>query len=190
MSTQKISDAFKKKIDFTYEYFKGQYFNGNAYIRVRAKADDGYDVQILRLNPKTLEATFIHDLVLADFMVLDCENNYRLYGVTASVGKLCEVTTENSLIVGINTFQVWENGESDFGIHGEKTLTMLSVYTNKDITVSVFADGVKKQFAVKGGVKPAVLKPYIRGTKFKIRFDGRADGVVIAAPKLTLEYYE
>ena len=51
-------------------------------------------------------------------------------------------------------------------------------------------DGVKKQFAVKGGVKPAVLKPYIRGTKFKIRFDGRADGVVIAAPKLTLEYYE
>ena len=66
----------------------------------------------------------------------------------------------------------------------------LSVYTNKDITVSVFADGVKKQFAVKGGVKPAVLKPYIRGTKFKIRFDGRADGVVIAAPKLTLEFYE
>ena len=30
----------------------------------------------------------------------------------------------------------------------------------------------------------------MRGTKFKIRFDGRADGVVIEAPKLTLEYYE
>ena len=190
VSTQRISDSFRKKIDFTYEYFKGQYFNGNAYIRVKAKGDSGYDVQILRLNPKTAEATFIHDLVLGDFMVLDCENNYRLYGVTASVGKLCEVTTENSLIAGLKPFQVWENGESDFGIHKEKTLTSFGVYTNKDITVSIFADGVKKQFAVKGGVKPAVLKPYMRGTKFKIRFDGRADGVVIAAPKLTLEYYE
>lgn len=190
VNTQKISDAFKKRIDFNYKYFKGQYFNGNVYIRVLAKVDNGYDVQILKLNPKTLEATFIHDLVLGDFMVLDCEDNYRLYGVTAAIGTLCEVTTENSLITGLQPYQVWENGESDFGIHKEKTLTTFSVYTNKDITVSIFADGVKRKYVVKGGVKPAVLKPYIRGTEFKIRFDGRADGVVIAAPKLTLEYYE
>ncbi len=189
VSTQKISDAFYDRIDPDYPYCKGQYYNGYAYVRVKVGYNAAAAAEIIKLNPKTLEVTFLNGSMLSDFLTVDCDGKYKLYGATARFNQLCVLNQKDKLLYGAKLKMVWENGESDFGVPVQKTLKKLSFYSKADATAILFADGVKHTYKVKGSDKPVVLKPNLKGVRFKLRFEAREVTTRIASPELQLEYY-
>lgn len=48
---------------------------------------------------------------------------------------------------------------------------------------------MKHSYVTEGSDKPIVLKPNLKGVKFKLRFDAKSVDARIAAPELKLEYY-
>ncbi len=189
VSTQKISAGFEKRLAADYVYVKGMYFNGYAYIRVKVYYDNVNTVQVLRLDPRTLEAVLINGATLSDFMIVDCDGDYQLYGTSPILNNVVALNTEDKLLFGNPLKMIWENGESDFGVPAPKTLTKFTFYSKSKATVSFTVDGVKHSYVVEGSDKPIVLKPNLKGVKFKLRFDAYSVDARIAAPELKLEYY-
>lgn len=190
LSTQRISDAFVKRLDLEYQYYKGVYFNGYAYIRIHAMFDDQYRLELLRLNPKTLDAAIIRGAWLSDMAVVDVDGYYNLYGLDQAMHGLCVLTPDKHKVLLGAMQMVWENGDSDFGIPTVKTLKKLTFYSKAAAKAIVTADGVSYTYSVKGNKGPIVLKPNIKGFKFRLRFEATAEDTLISSPKLTLEYYE
>ncbi len=189
VTTQKISAGFEKRLAADYVYVKGMYFNGYAYIRVKVYYDGMSAVQVLRLNPRTLEASLINGATLSDFMTIDCDDNYMLYGTSPVLNCICALNTEDKTMFGSPLKAIWENGESDFGVPVEKTLTKFTFYSASKAKVSFTVDGEKRSYVVEGSDKPIVLKPNLKGVKFKLRFEAENTNARIAAPELKLEYY-
>lgn len=189
VSTQKISGAFDKKFNPAYKGYKGLYYNGYAYIRVSSDLDGTYVVRLLRINPKTLDASFICGAIMADFAIVDVDGVYKLYGAEAVSRMIGEFTPDDPLILKGKPMQIWENGESDFGVPTEKTLKRFSCYSAKPVKITITADGTPHVYNADGGVKPVVLRPNIKGVKFKIRFDASDVATKIASPEMKMEYY-
>ncbi len=189
ITTQRISDGFDKRFDYEYQYYKGVYFNGYAYIRINATIDNLKHIQLLRLNPKTLETSIIRGAVLSDMAVVDVDGNYKLYGLEQLYHRVCAINPSNHLVLGMPMKMVWENGDSDFGVPTLKTLKKLTFYSKAAVKVTVTADGKSHVYNVSGGDDPTVLKPNVKAYKFRLRFDATDQNTLIASPKLTLEYY-
>ena len=189
VTTQKISTGFEKRLAADYVYVKGMYFNGYAYIRVKVYYDGTASVQLLRLDPRTLEAVLMNGATLSDFMIIDCDGAYQLYGTSPIINRVCALNTEDKTMFDNPLKMIWENGESDFGVPALKTLTKFTFYSKGKVKVSFTVDGVKHTYTVEGSDKPIVLKPYLKGVKFKLRFDAAAVNARIAAPEFKLEYY-
>lgn len=189
ITTQRISDRFDKRFDYDYQYYKGIYFNGYAYIRINSMLDNVKYIQLLRLNPKTLEATIIKGSVMSDMAVVDVDDNYKLYGLDQLFHCVCALNPSEHLVFGMPMKMIWENGDSDFGIPSLKTLKKLTFYSKAAAKVTVTADGKPHVYNVSGSDEPTVLKPNVKGYKFRLRFDATAQNTRIASPKLTLEYY-
>lgn len=188
VSAKKISDEFEKRIIFDYNIFKGQYYNGYAYLLTTVVSDQIASRQILKLNPRTLEASFINGSVFEDILLVDCEDKYTLFGVVYGTGVLCEISRDGTMI-GAAMKSVWQNKESDFGIPSVKNLKQVAVYSDKTAQMIVFVDGKKRKFRLSGGSQPNVVATNLRGTKFKIRFESSEKGAAISFPTLKLEYY-
>ncbi len=189
LTTRRISDSFGKRFDFDYQYYKGIYFNGSAYMRIRALVDGLARIEILKLDPKTLDVAVIDGALLSDMVVVDVNDNYELYGLDQFNHKICYLNPTSRIMNNLPMKMLWENGDSDFGIPFEKTLKKLTFYSKDTVKVTVTADGVPHVYNVNGGSEPIVLKPNIKGYKFRLRFYTSAENTLIASPKLTLEYY-
>ena len=103
---------------------------------------------------------------------------------------LCVLTPDKHKVLLGAMQMVWENGDSDFGIPTVKTLKKLTFYSKAAAKAIVTADGVSYTYSVKGSKEPIVLKPNVKGFKFRLRFEATAEDTLISSPKLTLEYYE
>lgn len=189
LTTQRISDSFDKRLDFSYQYYKGIYYNGHAYIRIRAFVDGSARIQILKLDPKTLDVAVIDGAILSDMAIVDVNGNYKLYALDQFNHSVCVLNPSSHIMNGLPMKMIWENGDSDFGIPLKKTLKKLTFYSKAAVKVTVTADGTSHVYNVNGGNEPIVLRPNIKGYKFRLRFYATAENTLIASPKLIMEYY-
>ena len=187
VSATKISGKLSNYLVPEFDEVKGQYYNGYAYILVLTKSGDTSLRQVLRIDPKTLDASFM-TVALKDLTLISSEKKYALLGVAYGYSEICEVCPECKFL-GNNPKILWRNKESDFDIPSVKTLTKVTLYVDKPIKLRAIADGVKHEYALEGSTLPTVVKPNIRGVKFCLEVEGTSDGTTVSEPTIETEYY-
>ena len=187
VSATKISGKISNHLVSEFDDVKGQYYNGYAYILVLTKLGGIPLRQVLRIDPKTSDASFM-TVSLKDLTLISSEKKYALFGVVYGYSEICEVTSECKFLDD-NPKILWRNKDSDFGIPSVKTLTKVTLYVDKPIKLRVIADGVKHEYALDGSTLPTVVKPNIRGVKFCLEVEGAMGGTTVSEPTIETEYY-
>ena len=187
VSATKISGKLSDYLVPEFDEVKGQYYNGYAYMLVLTKSGDTSLRQVLRIDPKTSDASFM-TVALKDLTLISSEKKYALLGVAYGYSEICEVCPECKFL-GNNPKILWRNKESDFDLPSVKTLTKVTLYVDKPIKLRVIADGVKHEYELEGSTLPTVVKPNIRGVKFCLEVEGTKSGTVISEPTIETEYY-
>lgn len=183
----KISDKISDYLVSEFDEVKGQYYNGYAYMLVLTKSAGITLRQVLRINPKTSDASFM-TVALKDLALINSEKKYALFGVVYGYSEVCEVCPECK-ILGNEPRILWRNKASDFGVPSVKTLTKVTLYVDKPIKLRVIADGVKYEYALEGSALPTVVRPNVTGVKFCLETEGSKDGTTISEPTIETEYY-
>ncbi len=190
LSTKRISDPYAEYIDFNFDGVKGVYFNGKAYFMLKVVFESVSTGCMLRIDPKNYsDYYFIRGAVINDIEVIGGENAYKLCVVT-SEGRAYELS-DTGRIYGVPTTKVWLGKFGDFGISaGRKLLEKVTLYTDKNITVTVTVDDKKYDFAVSGKVSRSDIRPLVSGDRFSIKITCGELNARIVGLTLAFRYYD
>ena len=109
----------------------------------------------------------------------------RVFTLSSAHGALCELGGKGSSPFPQKIFQT---PNTDFGIHGRKVITALSVYTEKDLRLVLCADGKRRMYRITGGKGLRVIRPNVGGEIFSVKLIAEGNGNRITGLCAEVEY--
>lgn len=133
---------------------------------------------------RTLVFTFNSDsYAVSDMPILSIGVPFATDGPLVLSSETKYICSFRGLSAKTNVRRTYTTARTDFGVAGKKTLTGISVYSNRNISVIVDADGHRHMFRLSGGRPRKFTRMYIRGEIFSFTFVAEGSGVEISYPQ-------
>ena len=188
VSASKILRGLDGVIDFS-KGAKGEYYDGKAYFKVKAKYSSSYYDCLLVLDAFKGSYYLAYGMNVKDLCLINGKNAYSLALICGEEQKIFELSSDDEFL-SVALPKLWKSKYCDFGILKErKVLSKISLYTDTDITLTVDGGNKVSVYSIKGGTKRKTVTPKMSVDNFSLEIYSDKKNARVSAMTLEFEYY-